>query len=793
MKKFLIILFLFINLLSSGTTYYIKPGGNNYLDGQSIANAWATIARVNSYSLSPGFNAGDIILFEKGGVWNERLSFASSGSVGNVITIGAYGSGVNPVISGFFNITTGWVPYGSGIYSRSLTVGSTPNIVLFDGENIPIGRYPNTGFLTIDNSSSTSITDAALPASPSFTGAEAAIRTAGWVIERRTITHSSHTITFSAVTYPTYMVANNGYIIQNDIDCLDQLGEWCYIGGTFYMYFGANNPVDYTVKVSVLDYLLTMGSKNYVTIENITFEGANIAAVYLSGSDYITIQACAIQNNGKYGIQDAGGSDYLTISGNTISNCNDISIITRSSTYTTIVGNDITNSGFIWGMGGSTDRSYSGIDQNGGYSGGDNALITLNKILNCGYDGIAFGGQNTEVSYNFIDTHNLHKNDGGGTYTYRDFSTGKVVKYNIVINGYGNTESYWAKSTDEKNAQGLYNDGSIYVTYDHNICAFNNGNGLYINACNHITATYNTLFGNQSQLLVMSEAAPYRASNHVINNNIYIAKTYDNDWIESAFKIVTQYNDLTDFVNFGVSDYNYFIRPVSTDATYIDTWFGAWEWKYNNRVGYNLAGWKAISTGNDTHSSSTPVIVASSNYVNLLYNETGINKSWIITGTLVDHTGAAVTGTVTLTPYTSKVIIGTGVATPISGGTTIPTLSTSSISDITATTATGGGNITSDGGVSITARGVCWNTTLNPTIVNSHTSDGTGTGSYISYITGLIDGTTYYIRAYATNAVGTAYGNQRAFISEAGSKGDMGVLIKQLNHFIKIGTELIKY
>jgi hypothetical protein len=93
----------------------------------------------------------------------------------------------------------------------------------------------------------------------------------------------------------------------------------------------------------------------------------------------------------------------------------------------------------------------------------------------------------------------------------------------------------------------------------------------------------------------------------------------------------------------------------------------------------------------------------------------------------------------------------------------IPTLITTAVTGITSNSASSGGNISSDGGCLITARGVCWGTSDNPTIVDSHTTDGTGTGSFMSKITGLSDATTYNVRAYATNSVGTAYGDQRNF------------------------------
>ncbi|MFC1734015.1 fibrobacter succinogenes major paralogous domain-containing protein [candidate division KSB1 bacterium] len=89
----------------------------------------------------------------------------------------------------------------------------------------------------------------------------------------------------------------------------------------------------------------------------------------------------------------------------------------------------------------------------------------------------------------------------------------------------------------------------------------------------------------------------------------------------------------------------------------------------------------------------------------------------------------------------------------------IPELTTNPVSNISATIGICGGNISSDGGASITARGVCWSTSQTPTISDTKTNDGTGTGSFISNMVGLIPDTTNYIRAYATNSKGTAYGN----------------------------------
>ena len=104
---------------------------------------------------------------------------------------------------------------------------------------------------------------------------------------------------------------------------------------------------------------------------------------------------------------------------------------------------------------------------------------------------------------------------------------------------------------------------------------------------------------------------------------------------------------------------------------------------------------------------------------------------------------------------------------------TSPILTTTSISGITATTAISGGNITSDGGALVTERGVCWNTLNSPTTDNNKTSDGTGTGDFSSILTGLTGNTKYYIRAFATNGVSTAYGNEIDFTTSSAGTIDI--------------------
>lgn len=96
-------------------------------------------------------------------------------------------------------------------------------------------------------------------------------------------------------------------------------------------------------------------------------------------------------------------------------------------------------------------------------------------------------------------------------------------------------------------------------------------------------------------------------------------------------------------------------------------------------------------------------------------------------------------------------------------GQTLPVVTTAAVANVSAISATCGGNVTSDGGSVVTARGICWSTTEDPTVNDSHTTDGSGVGNFNSNITGLTANTTYYVRAYATNAIGTAYGASVTF------------------------------
>jgi len=183
----------------------------------------------------------------------------------------------------------------------------------------------------------------------------------------------------------------------------------------------------------------------------------------------------------------------------------------------------------------------------------------------------------------------------------------------------------------------------------------------------------------------------------------------------------------------------------------------------------------ATSGGNVTNEGGASIVSRGICW-NTFADPTIVNSKTIESGEL----GAFTSNITQLTPNTlyyvkayAMSIAGIGYGNQVSFTTNqiaMATLTTTAITSITQTTAVSGGNITADNGGTVTARGVCWGIATNPTTANSKTTDGSGTGIFTSSITGLIAGTTFYVRAYATNNAGTAYGNEISFsTSSAGT------------------------
>ena len=180
---------------------------------------------------------------------------------------------------------------------------------------------------------------------------------------------------------------------------------------------------------------------------------------------------------------------------------------------------------------------------------------------------------------------------------------------------------------------------------------------------------------------------------------------------------------------------------------------------FNSNVTFNSTGWATIDITDYSYLSDNLLIYFESNFggsgsANTPYfwygGSTSKQLSWY-------QDSSAPTSTENASGNRANVKI---TYTPLSSA---PTVTTTAASSISSTTASSGGNVTSAGTASVTERGVCYGTTTAPTISGTKTSDGTGTGTFTSSISGLTAQTLYYYRAFATNSVGTSYGTESSF------------------------------
>lgn len=185
--------------------------------------------------------------------------------------------------------------------------------------------------------------------------------------------------------------------------------------------------------------------------------------------------------------------------------------------------------------------------------------------------------------------------------------------------------------------------------------------------------------------------------------------------------------------------------PTSLTGVFVNNQVNlTWVDNSTNEVGFKIE--RKLGTG-----SFSVIYTAAANSTS--YSDTSVSagQTYIYRVNSYNATGNSVN-------YTNELTIS------IPNAVVLPTVQSTAISSLLSTSAVSGGNVTSDGGATVTARGVVWSTSPNPTItLATKTIDGTGTGSFTSNITGLTANTAYYVRSYATNSAGTSYGNEISF------------------------------
>jgi hypothetical protein len=637
LKKLTTILLIVITFTASAKTYYVSGSGNDNNNGLSTTTPWKTIAKVSSFT---GLVPGDAVLFNRGEIFYGKLIINNTGLPGKPVTFGAYGSGAAPVITGLTTVS-GWANLGGNIWESTNTVSalSSVNMVLINGVNTPMGRYPNTGYLTLNSHAThTSVTSSSLTGSPNWTGAEVVIRKAHWILDRCLVTaQAGGTLSYQS---PSTDNAQDGYgfFIQNDSRTLDTANEWYYNPSTKKIrIYSLGSPVN--VQVATIDTLVYNQHKHNITFDNLFFQGSNVVTLQLYDCRNVIVQNCQIDFSGASALQCRMAVNTM-IQNNTINHSNDFGVKMDVHCTNAYIGNNIIkNTGLFAGMGRAASR-FTAI-----MAYGSNSIIEYNEIDTTGFIGINFLGSSTVIRNNLINFYCTVIDDGGGIYLFNENNviySGIKITNNILLNGMG---APGGTGNRQASGEGIYmDDNANGIEISGNTVANCGFAGMFIHSSYNLQILNNTLFNNNYVQLYLRHDQHSPLINNIMKGNIFISK---ND-----SQPVLLFSTLSNDINlFGIADSNYYARPINDNRTFLTDPTGT-----AVRTNRTLEGWQSY-TGFDTHSHKSPKAITTVNDLRFEYNATKANKTISLDGNYIDIKNTPYNGTITLAPYTSAILI----------------------------------------------------------------------------------------------------------------------------------------
>ena len=579
--------------IADAATYYVSNSGSDTNTGTSTTSAWKTIDKVNT--LSSALLPGDQVLFQRGGTFRGTLNINCSGSASQFITIGAYGTGALPIISGSTSVTN-WTVHSGNIYRAQ--VGQLVTQVYVAGSRMTLARYPNTGWLRNDNATVTTLYDNALTQSSGYwNAATVVIRSANWCYEIPTVSgFSGGTLSFPAIT--TNMGNLNwGYFLCNKLSELDQAGEWFYESTSGYLYLwapGNANPGSLTVEASTLDHGIVTGwQRQYIKVQDLEFRHQRVAGFRNDGSNYVTLTGCTFRNL-YHGIRSYGTYNTYTASTYTDTYATGAYLIDNNTTFSY---NTLTNIAILPGQG-ETNWGYFGVRGNGA-----GCVIRANSFDYTGYTAIEVN-QDHLVEKNVVRHALALLNDGGGIAF--DSSNGLIVRDNTVMDLIGNIDSsapnfiqcvpighgiYFGNTTNKNDLiqyNTVFNCPSAGIHYDHTMVSSGN------------QVKDNVLYNNQWQLSLSDVSnsvgtgatSPFfvPSYNDVISGNLMYC-------LKEGQECLHEYNCYSATpVDFGTFSNNRYYNPYNELSIEVHNTFAG------THTYYHLEGWQT-ERGEDAGSS----------------------------------------------------------------------------------------------------------------------------------------------------------------------------------------------
>jgi parallel beta-helix repeat protein len=642
----LLALWLFSSLNVYAQSYYLSSStGDDAKDGKTEATAWKTLTRYHQAMKSKVFKTGDDIYFKRGDVFGGQMytTLLPGGTAQDPFIIGDYGdpqlpspvlSGLQPInqwqpikvngiqacvtdISAFMNNLSTKNQYGTYPLDDMIAgkLQTAPTDLLFDGKLQRIARYPNDGFLSIDEKSTgDTVLDADLATVPNaqgWVGAQTALRTANWEYRFTTVKSISGTTMKLADSIIGNLSIKNGYFFFDKLIGLDAPGEWFTDDVAKKMYFIPPPSVSCTdLENRVSASVFTSGTTltDYTTLQNLTFTGYSDAAVYLSS---LKQQMKVLNNtitNSRVGVRGTGVS-FVDISRNLIRDIYGEAVIFWPTTNTTVSYNLIENVG----LNPSIKGGYNGI-----VMGSDKPTTSIKNVIsnnilrNIGYSGIVFrvgsgkAGEESIIEKNVIERALALLADGGAIYLQD--CHGNILRDNLIFNTYGNKDSWRDGVGFQDNSayafgivMFLENDGNQLL---HNTI-MNTDDGIHIGTpMKNNVIKDNTLYNNRLFQLTMAMGTYTGTAslNYNVQNNVLYALD-PGQWTLGQTK-----RDQKNWL-FGVFENNFYGHPYynSNEGQGIGTTSGGELYRYQlldpQSAIFDLDWWKT-ETGYDKNSKT---------------------------------------------------------------------------------------------------------------------------------------------------------------------------------------------
>jgi len=571
----LIIMGLNLPLVAQSTTYYVSSmSGNDLNDGMSEGSSWQTINKINMFS----FQDEDTILFKRGEIFRGAISLKKS-PMG--ITMGAYGTGDKPVITGSVQMTD-WIPtkragldekvYETDVSALPLSFNGIFHLFV-NGELMTIARYPN-----VDSPNQTNwFKVGARNGKKGFTDINLAAYGKPddyWKGATLRLRDNNSTYTVTKVTGYIAQLGkisadrlNNqlpewGYFLDGKLDELDNPGEWYYDAEAKKIYFyPRSNAIPSTLLIEGATYHVGISIKSgqhNTTIENLTFRHFTQNGLSINASENVTVQNCHFEHNvqGLTTLDSPG----LLVTKNTFNNQLHSAIELQGSPdfdlqESMVLENIITNTALYPVYGVRIDGVYQGV---GISVFGKGYTVRENTIENSSHAGIMVKGDGYHVIENNMVRHAmLLLNDDGAIVLGSD---GNQVRGNFLIGSIGNVdESNGCKEVSDTPclqhpAYGMGINTSARLknnVIEGNTVANNRSYGIRLNASTNTIVRHNVVYNNaRHQIIVENTMGPSR--NNVIENNLIFALTKTQRGLA-----------LTTLTDHGTFDHNFYCNPFS--------------------------------------------------------------------------------------------------------------------------------------------------------------------------------------------------------------------------------------